>query len=77
MSTTDTTSTTPAAEFAGRTALVTGAASGIGLATARRLGAGGARVVVADYNAEGAEKAREVASRTLSEVYDKIGFLSK
>ena len=27
--------------------------------------------------AEGAEKAREVASRTLSEVYDKIGFLSK
>jgi len=27
--------------------------------------------------AEGAEKAREVASRTLAEVYDKIGFLSK
>ncbi|CAI4174389.1 SDR family NAD(P)-dependent oxidoreductase [Streptomyces albidoflavus] len=41
-------------EFAGRTALVTGAASGIGLATARRLGQGGARVVIADYNAEGA-----------------------
>ncbi|CAL9357856.1 MULTISPECIES: SDR family NAD(P)-dependent oxidoreductase [unclassified Streptomyces] len=65
MSTNGTTGTTPAnapasghaAEFAGRTALVTGAASGIGLATARRLGAGGARVVVADYNAEGAEKA--------------------
>ncbi|MET9992249.1 SDR family NAD(P)-dependent oxidoreductase [Streptomyces mutabilis] len=58
MSTTSTPSTTPtAAEFAGRTALVTGAASGIGLATARRLGAGGANVVVADYNAEGAEKA--------------------
>ncbi|MEU9654236.1 SDR family NAD(P)-dependent oxidoreductase [Streptomyces sp. NPDC048110] len=55
MSTTD---TTPApTEFAGRTALVTGAASGIGLATARRLGAGGANVVVADFNAEGAEKA--------------------
>ncbi|WP_225630578.1 SDR family NAD(P)-dependent oxidoreductase [Streptomyces solaniscabiei] len=53
-----TTGTTPAApEFAGRTALVTGAASGIGLATARRLGAGGANVVIADYNAEGAEKA--------------------
>ncbi|MFD5632386.1 SDR family NAD(P)-dependent oxidoreductase [Streptomyces sp. NPDC127072] len=44
-------------EFSGRTALVTGAASGIGLATARRLGAGGANVVIADYNAEGAEKA--------------------
>ncbi|MDQ1041338.1 NAD(P)-dependent dehydrogenase (short-subunit alcohol dehydrogenase family) [Streptomyces sp. V3I8] len=46
-----------ATEFAGRTVLVTGAASGIGLATARRLGAGGANVVIADYNAEGAEKA--------------------
>ena len=32
----------------GRTALVTGAASGIGLATARLLGASGARVVVTD-----------------------------
>ncbi|MER6633439.1 SDR family NAD(P)-dependent oxidoreductase [Streptomyces sp. NPDC000987] len=46
-----------ATEFAGKTALVTGAASGIGLATARRLGAGGAGVVVADHNAEGAGKA--------------------
>ncbi|MFE2989207.1 SDR family NAD(P)-dependent oxidoreductase [Streptomyces sp. NPDC059262] len=46
-----------ATEFAGRTALVTGSASGIGLATARRLGRGGANVVIADYNADGAEKA--------------------
>ncbi|MFI6435069.1 SDR family NAD(P)-dependent oxidoreductase [Streptomyces sp. NPDC050759] len=46
-------------EFAGRTALVTGAASGIGLATARRLGAGGANAVIADYNAEGAAQAAE------------------
>jgi NAD(P)-dependent dehydrogenase (short-subunit alcohol dehydrogenase family) len=44
-------------EFSGKAALVTGAASGIGLATARRLGAGGAGVVIADHNAEGAEKA--------------------
>ncbi|MFF0834948.1 MULTISPECIES: SDR family NAD(P)-dependent oxidoreductase [unclassified Streptomyces] len=53
-------STTCSSEFAaGRTALVTGGASGIGLATARRLGAGGANVVLADYNAEGAEQAAE------------------
>lgn len=49
--------TDPSTEFAGHSALVTGAASGIGLATARRLGAGGAQVVIADFNAEGAEKA--------------------
>ncbi|MEU6658964.1 SDR family NAD(P)-dependent oxidoreductase [Streptomyces sp. NPDC046821] len=46
-----------ATEFAGKTALVTGSASGIGLATARRLGRGGANIVIADYNADGAEKA--------------------
>ncbi|MFE0811159.1 SDR family NAD(P)-dependent oxidoreductase [Streptomyces sp. NPDC058848] len=62
MSTTGATpATTPTtvqpAEFTGRTALVTGAASGIGLATARRLGSAGAKVVVADHNTEGAEKA--------------------
>lgn len=58
MSTTSTDTPAPTgAEFTGRIALVTGAASGIGLATARRLGAGGAHVVIADHNAEGAEKA--------------------
>ncbi|WP_306323185.1 MULTISPECIES: SDR family NAD(P)-dependent oxidoreductase [unclassified Streptomyces] len=61
MSTTPTTAQLPdyAAEFAGKTALVTGAASGIGLATARRLGRGGASVVIADYNEQGAKEAAE------------------
>lgn len=44
-------------EFEGKAALVTGAASGIGLAIARRLADGGAAVVVADYDEDGAQLA--------------------
>ncbi len=41
--------------FADRVAIVTGGASGIGEAVCRRLSAGGAKVVVADYNGEAAQ----------------------
>jgi NAD(P)-dependent dehydrogenase (short-subunit alcohol dehydrogenase family) len=43
--------------LAGRRALVTGGASGIGLATARRMAAAGAAVAVLDGDAEGASRA--------------------
>jgi meso-butanediol dehydrogenase/(S,S)-butanediol dehydrogenase/diacetyl reductase len=47
--------------FTDRVAIVTGAASGIGLATAKRLGSEGARVVIADLNEDkGNDAASEV-----------------
>ena len=55
-------------ELAGRVALVTGAASGIGRAIARRLAAAGAHVVVADRNAEGASRVADELSRAHGEL---------
>ena len=44
-------------EYAGKVALVTGAARGIGLGIARRLGEEGAHVIIADINSKNGQKA--------------------
>lgn len=46
-------------DLTGRSALVTGGASGIGAACARRLAAAGARVTIADFNEDGARALAE------------------
>ncbi len=51
-----------AARFAGRTAIITGGASGIGLEIATRLSAEGARVSLWDRDAAALDRARPVAS---------------
>jgi rhamnulose-1-phosphate aldolase/alcohol dehydrogenase len=53
----------PPGELAGRVALVTGGASGIGRAIAERLARAGAHVVVADRNQAGAEEVANTLSR--------------
>jgi rhamnulose-1-phosphate aldolase/alcohol dehydrogenase len=58
----------PPAELAGRVALVTGAASGIGRAIARRLAEAGAHVVVADRNTAGALQVADELSRAHGEL---------
>jgi meso-butanediol dehydrogenase/(S,S)-butanediol dehydrogenase/diacetyl reductase len=64
--------------FADRVAIVTGAASGIGLATAKRLGAEGARVVLADLNGSKAEAAaQEVRSAGAPEAWASICDVSR
>jgi NAD(P)-dependent dehydrogenase (short-subunit alcohol dehydrogenase family) len=52
----DTTGRAAMIDYAGKTALVTGGASGIGEALSRALAARGARVLVADRDLDGAER---------------------
>lgn len=55
------------AEFSRQVAFITGGAGGIGSATARRLVAEGAHVVLADLNAEGARKVAEEINEQFGE----------
>jgi len=47
-------------DFAGKRALITGAASGIGRATAIRLASGGAQLVIADVNRDGLQETADL-----------------
>ena len=57
-------------DLRGRVAFVTGAAGAIGQATARRMAACGAAVVVADVNGEGAEKVAAELPRAIGVAVD-------
>lgn len=57
------------ARVEGKVALVTGGASGIGLSSARLLAKEGAKVVIADFNVEGAQQAAAEISSQGGEAY--------
>jgi NAD(P)-dependent dehydrogenase (short-subunit alcohol dehydrogenase family) len=59
-------------KFAGSVAVITGGASGIGLATARTLHAQGAHLVLADINSSGLVQARDAINQNNSETQGQI-----
>ena len=60
--------------FAGKSVIVTGAASGFGTAIARKFSQEGAWLVLADLNIEGAEAlAKELTNHSLPEIGDAFG----
>lgn len=66
----------PAQDFAGRTVVVTGAGSGIGRATALAFAERGARVLVADLNAESAAEVTARIEETGGTAVPVVGDLS-
>src|SRR6266487_1783185 len=58
--------------FTGIVAVITGAASGIGLATARTLHSKGAQIVLADINSPGLLQARDLINQHNSEAQGQI-----
>jgi NAD(P)-dependent dehydrogenase (short-subunit alcohol dehydrogenase family) len=67
----------PPSEFAGRAAVVTGAATGIGAAVATRLGAAGADLVVCDVDGDALEQHAERLRACGVRVVDVVGDVSR
>ncbi len=60
------------ADFKGKTAIITGAASGIGLALAHALAAAGVDLALADINAQGLEALRTQLAATGRRIYTRV-----